>query len=164
VAKRDESDGAARDERDDELEAAVEAEYQESNRTSLAYLGSGTFVGVTPREAIRERLIRERREADEAELVKFRLAEAKRQHAEAASQAGKRRTRGSATYPRAAFNETVKRLRAGEDLAEIARRTGLHRNRIARIRDRYVQPRPDGPEYETVVGPIPNTVILRRRS
>jgi hypothetical protein len=74
------------------------------------------------------------------------------------------RVRGSAPYPRKAFNEAVRMLRAGEDVAEIARTTGIHRNRVTKIRDRYVFPRPGCPDYEAVAGQIAGTVILRRRT
>jgi hypothetical protein len=74
-----------------------------------------------------------------------------------------KRPRGSAVFPRKEFNEAVRRLRAGENVAPIAHDTGISRNRLTRIRDRYVFPRPDGPEYEALAGPIRNTVILRLR-
>lgn len=71
--------------------------------------------------------------------------------------------RGSASFERKAFNAAVRLLRAGEIPAEVARQTGIHRNRVARIRDRYVFPRAGGPEYEAVRGQDRDTVVLRRR-
>jgi hypothetical protein len=57
--------------------------------------------------------------------------------------------RGSATFPRADFNAAVRLLREGKGPAEVERKTGIHRNRVAGIRDRYVSPRPDSPEALT---------------
>lgn len=79
------------------------------------------------------------------------------------AETGGRTSRGSASYDRKAFNAAVRLLTAGEAPAAVARQTGIHRNRVARIRDRYVFPRPGSPEYEAVRGRDRSTVVLRRR-
>lgn len=148
---------------DRELEDAVEAEFQAANQRALDMRAMGITAFVPSPESIRRRLIAERKEAQEAELRDLQKRKLRRDLGEDASAKGEPRARGSASYPRGAFNTAVKPLRAGEDIRKIARETGISRNRVARIRDCYVSPGPDGPDYEAIAGPIANTVILRRR-
>jgi hypothetical protein len=57
-------------------------------------------------------------------------------------------------------------LLAGEYLSAISKATGIHRNRVRRIRDFHAHPFRPGPKgrpgYGLYRGPIPGTVVLRK--
>jgi hypothetical protein len=119
-----------RGEHDDELEAAVEAEYQKGVETYRWSLGTGMTVFPASREAIRKRLKRERREEQEARLRELQLAEAERRAAE--RQRGRKTTPGSdpAPYPYVQLERAFEYLANGKSQRWLETQGIISRHRL----------------------------------
>jgi hypothetical protein len=104
----------------DDLEAAVEAEWQAENKAALEVLrsDSGGFTLPPSRDSIRARLLRERQQAEEAELRRLRL---ERERADAERRAVPELEPLETTQPAVAANRS-EQSQKGRGLGAVATR------------------------------------------
>jgi hypothetical protein len=123
---------ADRGDPDDELEAAVEAEWQAENEHALEVnRHGGVFMFVSSRDTIRRRLQRERRERQEDELREIELERARREREAATAQIV---DSNREPLPVPQVTEAVRlRVTEGATFGRIVEETGLSTRKVGYI-------------------------------
>jgi uncharacterized protein YerC len=137
---------------DKSLDAAVEAEYQEQLKKAPALVGSGVTFFPSSRQAIRKRLSRKRQEAEEAELRRLNIEQARRTLDTATAVAESARE----PIPVRQLTEVVRLLVKEErSYREIETVTGLSRRRIGYVRNAIKHGDLSWDEAGKCLGPLP---------
>jgi hypothetical protein len=145
-----------------EEEEELRREHERELAAARALEGTGTTYWPMGLESRRKKRLEQKRLEEEDEL---RALEIERLKGELADRKKKstRRPRGM-RFAREDWNLMVKLLRKEATNTEVERETEIHRNRVQKVRERFVFPDPEGPVYEIEPVRGSDDVILRKLS